>query len=171
MPSELVRDRPDAAQAQLEEALARWPPDKFYLQHWWALLAGIEIALYRNDAAAAWRLVSDRWGQLRSSLFMRIQYIRIESLYHRALAALAVEAQASRTGWTLPQGCGRGRAQDPERESTMGRPSGGSHPGFVGSQNCRPRCRPSVSSDPPRRGSRRQGWGYSQQLADGAVER
>jgi hypothetical protein len=88
----LQTDRPDLAAAEVDAALAQWPAGRFYLQHWWALLALVEIAIYRGDAREAWRLMNAQWGPLQRSLLMGIQYIRIESRFHRAAAALEMAA-------------------------------------------------------------------------------
>ena len=88
----LACDEPDGANADLSAAVGRWPQSGFYMQHWWAMIAGVEIAMYRGDAAGAWSLVQSQWGALQRSLLMRAQYIRIESLFHRARAALALAA-------------------------------------------------------------------------------
>src|SRR5262249_23263519 len=66
------------------------PRDRFYLQHWWSLIARTEIHLYRGDAESAWNVVNNSWPALRSSLLLGVQYIRVESVYHRACAALAL---------------------------------------------------------------------------------
>ena len=90
----LAEDRPDAARDELAAAIARWPAHQFYLQHWWAMIAGNEIALYENDVEGAWRILDSKWGALRRSLLMRVQYVRIESLFHRAVTALALAHQS-----------------------------------------------------------------------------
>jgi hypothetical protein len=89
----LMEDEPDRAAATVEEAIASWPKTRFYLQHWWGLIAATEIALYRGDAAGAWKLFLESRVPLRRSLLMRIQYIRIETLHHRGCAAIAVAAK------------------------------------------------------------------------------
>jgi hypothetical protein len=86
----LADDRPDTAQAEVHDAISQWPGNYFYVQHWWAFIAETEIALYRGDAAGAWRLVMERWGPLRQSLLMGVRYIKLESLFHRGAAALAL---------------------------------------------------------------------------------
>jgi hypothetical protein len=90
----LAFDQPEMARAELREALAQRPQVEFYLQHWWGMIAGVEIAIYRGDAEGAWTLVNSTWGPLRRSLLMGIQYIRIESYVNRALAALAFASAA-----------------------------------------------------------------------------
>ncbi len=90
----LAYDQPDVAGAELREAVAQRPQVEFYLQHWWAMIAGVEIAIYRGDTEGAWTLVNSKWVALRRSLLMGIQYIRIESYVNRALAALAFASSA-----------------------------------------------------------------------------
>jgi hypothetical protein len=86
----LAADGPEVADTQLRAAQVSIADQGFHLEHWWAMIAGIEIAIYRGDAHAAWRLVRSKWGPLRRSLLMRVQYVRIESFVYRAFAALAL---------------------------------------------------------------------------------
>jgi eukaryotic-like serine/threonine-protein kinase len=92
----LARHAPAIAEEQVREAISRWPSDSFYLQHWWAFIVSIEIALYQGDAARAWEVVTANWNALRRSLLLNVQYIRVESRYHQALAALALASQDAR---------------------------------------------------------------------------
>ena len=91
----LAVDEPDAARREVKEAISRWPAGEFYVQHWWALIANVEISLYSGMNQAAWKLINDEWPRLSRSFLLRVQYIRIESLYHRAAAALAVAADTA----------------------------------------------------------------------------
>jgi hypothetical protein len=86
----LAADEPEKARREVNEAIARWPSSEFYIQHWWSLIANVEISLYSGQNQAAWDLLATEWPKLKRSFLMRVQYIRIESLYHRAAAALAV---------------------------------------------------------------------------------
>jgi len=92
----LADNRPDTAQAEVHDAISQWPAHYFYVQHWWAFIAETEIALYRGDAEGAWRLVMERWSSLRRSLLMGVQYIKLESLFHRGAAALALACVGGR---------------------------------------------------------------------------
>lgn len=92
----LARDEPAVAEDRVREAISRWPSRSFYLQHWWALIVGIETALYNENGARAWELVNARWNALRRSLLLNVQYVRVESRYHRAMAALALASQEPR---------------------------------------------------------------------------
>src|SRR5207249_5177401 len=91
-PNWLAADEPETARREVREAIARWPSGEFYVQHWWSLIANVEISLYSGQDQAAWDLVASEWPRLKRSLLMQVQYIRIESLYHRAAAALGVAA-------------------------------------------------------------------------------
>ncbi len=89
----LAADQPEQAQAQLTQAMARWSIQGFQVQHWWSMIAQVDIALYAGDALKAWELLARLWPALRRSLLLRInQLILIESLHHRAAIALAVAA-------------------------------------------------------------------------------
>jgi eukaryotic-like serine/threonine-protein kinase len=91
----LAADDPENARREVRHAIARWPASKFYVQHWWSLMAEVEIALYSGESSNAWKLMTTRWSALRRSLLLRVQYILIESLFHRAQSALAVAATMS----------------------------------------------------------------------------
>lgn len=88
----LAADEPETARREVSEAIARWPSGEFYVQHWWSLIANVEISLYAGQDLAAWELLAREWPRLKRSMLMRVQYIRIESLYHRSAAALGVAA-------------------------------------------------------------------------------
>jgi hypothetical protein len=88
----LADDDAETARHEVRQAIARWPDGEFYVQHWWSLIANVEISLYAGQAEAAWELVVREWPKLKRSLLLRVQYIRIESLCHRATAAVAVAA-------------------------------------------------------------------------------
>jgi hypothetical protein len=87
----LTLGRTREAADEVKRAIANWPQDRFYLQHWWNLIASVEIWLYGNEPDRAWQTIERSWPGLRRSLFLiGVQYIRVESLYHRASAALAL---------------------------------------------------------------------------------
>jgi hypothetical protein len=52
----LAADQPDTARREVSEAIARWPRNEFYAQHWWSLIANVEISLYSGHSQAAWEL-------------------------------------------------------------------------------------------------------------------
>jgi eukaryotic-like serine/threonine-protein kinase len=92
----LAADRPDTAREHLAQAIARWPGRDFHAQHWWSIMAQAEIELYCEQPARALELWLSSWPRIRRSLLLRVQYIRIESLHHRAVCALAAAGSAQR---------------------------------------------------------------------------
>ncbi len=86
----LVGDDPEAARKDLAEALGLWSHEGFYLQHYNTLLSEVQIALYAGEAETAWEQVTSRWIDLRRSMLLRIQVLRIEALFLRARGALAM---------------------------------------------------------------------------------
>jgi hypothetical protein len=89
----LADDTPDQARQHVAQALQQWPSDAYYLQHWWSLIARVEIALYAGQGREAYELITRQWPAVRRAQLLRVQYIRIESWYHRAQGALAVAAE------------------------------------------------------------------------------
>ena len=76
-------------------AMARWSQKGFHRQHYSAMLARVQTALYRGDGAAAWRILAEQESNFRRSMLMHVQAVRIEALYLRARSALAIAAAES----------------------------------------------------------------------------
>jgi eukaryotic-like serine/threonine-protein kinase len=91
----LAADNPDEGEHEAVESIARWSQKGFHRQHYSAMLARVQTALYRGDAAVAWRILAEQRSSLRRSLLTRVQVLRIESLYLRARSALAMAARKS----------------------------------------------------------------------------
>ena len=91
----LAADDPDEGEREAVESIERWSQKGFHRQHYSAMLAHVQTALYRGDAEAAWRLFAEQQSRLRRSLITRVQVVRIESLYLRARGALAMAASNS----------------------------------------------------------------------------
>ena len=89
----LAADDPDEGERETIESIERWSQKGFHRQHYSAMLARVQTALYRGDAEAAWRLLAEQESMLRRSLLTRVQVLRIESLYLRARGALAMAAR------------------------------------------------------------------------------
>jgi tetratricopeptide (TPR) repeat protein len=98
----LAADDPDEGERVTIESIGRWSHGAFHRQHYSAMLARIQTALYRGDAAAAWGLLNELELILRRSYLTRIQVMRIESHYLRARSALAMAAQHGPPGRFLP---------------------------------------------------------------------
>jgi tetratricopeptide (TPR) repeat protein len=99
----LAADNPAQAQEEVAQGMAQWPRDGFSVQHSWELYACGEIDLYTGRGVDAWNYVTGRWPALRRSLLLRIQAVRIESLFLRARAALAAAVDPSTSPATRGQ--------------------------------------------------------------------
>jgi hypothetical protein len=84
----LAADRPDRAASELRDSIARWSTKAFYMQHYYALVAQADIALYEGDPASALRVLRDQQPSLERSRLLRVHHLRIEwlHLYARSLA-------------------------------------------------------------------------------------
>jgi hypothetical protein len=88
----LVDDRPaearrlaDAAHGMMDDA-----GGAFHYAHYYELLAQAQIDLYVGDGLAAWRRIDAVWPRIERSLsFRAVQFMRVESRFLRARAALA----------------------------------------------------------------------------------
>jgi len=88
----LARDRPDEADEHVAAAMRRWTSSGFHSQHYFALVARTQTALYRGDGTTALGLLKAAWPELESAMLLRLQTIRIELHHLRARAALAASA-------------------------------------------------------------------------------
>jgi hypothetical protein len=88
----LAADAPAEGEREVREALALWSHKGFHRQHYSARLARVQTALYRGEADAAWRLLTEQESELRRSMLTFVQAFRVESVYLRARCALAMAA-------------------------------------------------------------------------------
>jgi predicted Ser/Thr protein kinase len=86
----LAADDPDGGERVANEAIARWSQQGFHRQHFSAMLARVQTALYRGDGRAAWRLLGEHESKLRASMLMQVQALRVEYTYLRGRSALAM---------------------------------------------------------------------------------
>jgi hypothetical protein len=88
-----LSDDPILAQQELDDRMRLWPPDRFYLPHFWAGHGGVHIALYAGDVQRASAIMAADWRRLERAQFLRIRWIHIVSLDLRARCMVA-EASA-----------------------------------------------------------------------------
>lgn len=86
----LAADDPDGGERQANDAIGRWSDSGFHRQHYNHFLARVQTALYRGRAREAWKLVVDHRAPLQRNLWLRVQFIRIETAFQRARCALAM---------------------------------------------------------------------------------
>ena len=90
----LAADDPDEAQQRADESLAPWRDDEFRFPQYLHLLACVNIALYRGDAAGAWRRIAREWPRVLSSMSLQVQNFRVTLCHLRARCALALATSA-----------------------------------------------------------------------------
>jgi len=88
----LGADDPDGGERQANDAIGRWSDSGFHRQHYNHFLARVQTALYRGRAAEAWTLVVNHREPIRRNLWLRVQFMRIETSFQRARCALAMAA-------------------------------------------------------------------------------
>jgi hypothetical protein len=98
----LAADEPEEGERVTVDSIARWSQKGFHRQHYSAVLARIQTALYRGDAPSAWRLLDDLEAVLRHTRLTRVQVMRVESHYLRARSALAMAATCGHPPRFLP---------------------------------------------------------------------
>ena len=91
----LAADQPDVAEREVNELVSHWSRAGFHVQHFYAMYSLMEIALYRGDGIAAWKLATDHRRLVAGSLLLRVQSTRILSYDSRSRCALAAAAGMS----------------------------------------------------------------------------
>ncbi len=89
----LVTDAPDEAERNAQEGIDRWPKDRFFLTHYYDMLARTAIDLYRGAADRALARIEQSTPLMHASYIDRVQRCRIESRIAHAGAATAVAAR------------------------------------------------------------------------------
>ena len=90
----LAADEPKKARADTQDAVARWSKRGFYVQHYHALFAQADIALYMREPRVAMSLMRERREALRRSRLMRVHHLRVEWLHLCARSWIATAALA-----------------------------------------------------------------------------
>ena len=91
----LAVDEPGEGERETIQSIARWSHNGFHRQHYSAMLARVQTALYRNDPEAGWRLLDEQEPMFRRSFLTRVQTFRMESRFMRARCALALAARTA----------------------------------------------------------------------------
>ena len=85
----LAADDVSGAKEEVRQGIAIWSRKGFTAQHFFELQALVDIAVYDDAGADAWAAIERSWSALSGSLLLRVQRIRIESLFFRIRAAIA----------------------------------------------------------------------------------
>jgi serine/threonine protein kinase/KaiC/GvpD/RAD55 family RecA-like ATPase len=103
----LAQDAPARARAAVDEEKVRWSRKGFHLQHWNQLLADCLIDFYEGDGEQALERVRAMWMDLKRSLVLQVQVVRIEAYQLRGHCAVAAAAERSREREPLLAEAGR----------------------------------------------------------------
>jgi serine/threonine protein kinase len=88
----LAADDPGEADRQSREVMERWWHGGFTRQHYNDVLGRTITALYRGDAAGAWRIVAESRPLIRRKGLLIVQVMRVEVAFLRGRCALAMAA-------------------------------------------------------------------------------
>ena len=115
----LMQDDAQQAVREVDTAMEQWSNRQVHLQHYYALLARTQIALYGGDGAGGLTAVDRAYPGFRRALIFRIQTPRIEATHLRARCALSAATKA-----TDPAPLLKRAARDARRLSREGSPWG-----------------------------------------------
>jgi serine/threonine protein kinase len=85
----LADDEPESARTAIRDAKARWSHGKFLTQDWQVMRSEAEVELYTGAGAAAYARLARDERAVKQSLLLRIQFIRVQTTFVRARAAVA----------------------------------------------------------------------------------
>jgi hypothetical protein len=91
----LAGDNSTAARQEVIDALERWSPQRFHVQHFYALRANAAIDLYDGLGAAALERMNREWPEFVGALLHKVAFARTIMWDLRARAALCTAASAS----------------------------------------------------------------------------
>jgi len=97
---DLMDDEPERARRTIDESMGRWSPPSHSVQHWLALLARIDIALYTGNPAGLIKSALND-GELRRSLLLRSPIIRAVNEEARTRAVVGHALSTSGTPHSL----------------------------------------------------------------------
>lgn len=89
----LAADEPDTAEQMVSGSLKDLTERLFTLPHLNGSFEACQVALYRGDAAAAWKRITQVWKAAEDSFTMHWQLARVKGLSIRGEAAVALAAQ------------------------------------------------------------------------------
>ena len=84
----LAAGRPDEARDSLDEARRAWSAKGWHMQHWAALMAEGNIALYQGRGAAALAAFDEAWPRMAAARQLAMQNLRIQTVTLRGRLAL-----------------------------------------------------------------------------------
>jgi eukaryotic-like serine/threonine-protein kinase len=93
----LAADDTAAARKEVIDALAGWSPQRFHVQHFYALRANAAIDLYDGAGAAALERMNREWPEFVGALLHKVSFARTIMWDLRARAAVCTALEAATT--------------------------------------------------------------------------
>jgi len=90
----LAADDSVAARDGITHALDRWSPQRFHVQHFYALRSNASIDLYDGAGAAAYDRLTREWPEVAGALLLRVSFPRTYMWDLRARAAVCASIDA-----------------------------------------------------------------------------
>lgn len=88
----LAADEPEAALANIDELLEKLPKGVFHIQHYYVLLAALELDIYAGAPLRGLERLRATARAMRRSLLLRVESVRLLTLDQRARCAIAAAA-------------------------------------------------------------------------------
>jgi hypothetical protein len=92
----LMEDDTELARGEIDRAMRDWRLPGFHIEHHYAMLARVNVALYAGDTEAARADVLRAWPGLERSYLMRIPAVRVQARAARARTAIALARSSDR---------------------------------------------------------------------------
>ncbi len=89
----LVRGEASQARFECERGERQWSERRFFLQHYYAALAHINIDIYEGQGTSALRRCDAMWGPLKSSFLLRVSVVGAQAMFLQGRALLAAASQ------------------------------------------------------------------------------
>ncbi len=91
----LAQNDVQQARHETRQAMGEWSRQGFHLQHYYDLLARVQIDLYTGGPRRGWERLHQQWPALRHSQLLRLQAVRLEAIGLRARCAVATALGAA----------------------------------------------------------------------------
>lgn len=91
----LVRGQVAQARFECERGEKQWSERRFFLQHYYAALAHINIDIYEGQGASALERCDEMWGPLKSSFLLRVAVVGAQAMFLQGRALLAAASKDS----------------------------------------------------------------------------
>jgi len=94
----LCKDDPQGAYRDIDDALMRWSPRGYHLQHCNAAISRLNVDVYRGDFDRAHARIEDHWPKIKKAMYLRTQIMRVILRSFRARLSLLSAERAKRRG-------------------------------------------------------------------------